>query len=1006
MQVPSKAIRFKTKPILLLAILILILGIVTPVLADYLGPDRTTTESHVETFEYGVWAKDDPGYPGNPTCNHAGGGSDCIVCTWERTPGNACGDAEYSYALGTKSEVVTTTVNLPPATISNVLQNCNLNNGWCNTPPQLSLNAIEPLVGYSILAIEGSLNGQIFACAGTTCNVSLNEGDNIFNFWAISSWGDSSEMGTFTSKVDTIPPTPGMNITGSNGTNSWYISQTSVTATGSDSTSGLASVLLSVNSGAWQSSATLNEGVHNVVIQAQDYAGNTSNASTTISVDTTTPSIDISLNGTSGNNGWYISNMQLTASTTDATSGVALLEVSSDGIAYQAYTSPISFTDGHHTLQFKATDKAGNTTETPAQEFFIDTLPPAVDIPSSWEVNETIEYSVQDDGSGLSELRVVVEDEDEKYAKIVWIMDVSGSKFKDEIVWDGKFKDGTVAPPGEYLVWIKVSDQAGNERFGLGRVTVPSPFSLFQSLPTANPSKATPTPPKELFEEEVIPSSNTIPPTTTFGNTTSQPKETESKSLTIAPVATEGTSSTTTSSNVLWGATAAAVIGAATAYALDEQRKRKEEEARQLAEAMAEAESLNLAEQVRWWASATGQDEEVLLAQYKKEGMTSAMLENKRQQVIAEIEYSTRQEQKMQNLGLASSANADNRTERKEAMLEEEMKSYSAKPQEWEAGYNAYMAQKAAEEKQTAENLQAGLAAYYNAMKQGEKENSGSVPPKEKPWWEKLGGWITTNASNIGTSIVAARDAYNYRGLTIRPLDSGMVSVSAGNIPSGMRRNYFNNELTMPLKPGRYSATTVQQTFTDSFIKGATNSKAWGIAGVTNFASNLYAFGHDHTSSWDDFTQATVAEQEFWVSTGVDTVLSVLIGAGVAALVAATFPVTAPVALTALVAGGLAIGTSALLYNTPVTASGNSVPDLFKSGINAMIDIAQNPLAPSQQAVMIPTAPPAFKLPVSITPSPSNNIPSSSTALSETVQAVPAETPLTITSTSTSTPQP
>ena len=63
---------------------------------NYIGPDRTVTESHVETYDWGVWAKPDP--TGN-SCNHTYG-TDCVVCTWEHTPGAACGDATYSYRLG------------------------------------------------------------------------------------------------------------------------------------------------------------------------------------------------------------------------------------------------------------------------------------------------------------------------------------------------------------------------------------------------------------------------------------------------------------------------------------------------------------------------------------------------------------------------------------------------------------------------------------------------------------------------------------------------------------------------------------------------------------------------------------------------------------------------------------------------------------------------------------------------------------------------------------------
>lgn len=74
-----------------LIFLVLLLGIAVPVLADYFGPDRTRTESYVETYDWGVWAKPDP--TGN-SCNHTYG-TDCVVCTWERTPGSPCGDATY-----------------------------------------------------------------------------------------------------------------------------------------------------------------------------------------------------------------------------------------------------------------------------------------------------------------------------------------------------------------------------------------------------------------------------------------------------------------------------------------------------------------------------------------------------------------------------------------------------------------------------------------------------------------------------------------------------------------------------------------------------------------------------------------------------------------------------------------------------------------------------------------------------------------------------------------------
>jgi len=181
MQNQTNQIRIR-KPVFILIILIAILAIATPVLADYLGPDRTTRESHVETFDYGVWAEE-----GEGCFDKDGKPSDCIICKWEGSPGRACGSATYSYRLGSRSEVVTTTLSLPPATISGTLQNCTLQNSWCVTSPELFLNSSEPLSGHSIITIEGTLNGGVFACTNPSCNVPLNEGNNSFTYWAISS---------------------------------------------------------------------------------------------------------------------------------------------------------------------------------------------------------------------------------------------------------------------------------------------------------------------------------------------------------------------------------------------------------------------------------------------------------------------------------------------------------------------------------------------------------------------------------------------------------------------------------------------------------------------------------------------------------------------------------------------------------------------------------------------------------------------------------------------------
>ncbi len=737
MQKQTSQIRIRKPVFVLIILIILLLAIATPVLADYLGPDRVTTESHVETIDVGVWAKDADG-----SCTPTHNPPACIVCRWEGDPGSACGDAEYSYKTGSQSEVVTTRVVLPPATITGTLQNCTLQNGWCVTTPELFLNSKEPLSGYRIITIEGTLNGEVFACTDTSCNVPLNEGNNDFTYWAISSWGDSSTMGRFTQKVDTVSPNVGMDVIGSNGTNGWYVSQTTVTATGIDSTSGLYETLLSVDNGAWQPSAVLNDGVYDIAVRAIDNAGNISNSSATISVDTTTPSLNVSLNGTPGKNGWYISKAKVSAMASDETSGIAFLEFSADGGAYQNYSSPISFSDGHHTYQFRATDTAGNVTESSLQEVFVDTTFPAISLTEELSLGDIFYYDVQDNGSELATIRVVIEDEDERFPKVTWQEPLSGEKFKDEILWDGKFKDGAQAPAGTYYVTIKATDLAGNESIKAGAIKVEL-FSFLQSIPKF-------TPPTSQPDSEVIPSASqnpsTIPVRTGFGGTTTQSTETTSQSLLLSAGISSSSPSTSSPSNVLWGGAALAVIGTATAYALEEKRKRKEAEAEQLRQAEAKAEKLNAAEAAR--KTQEWKDGQNILNKL----IETAQAQGASEKEIAELKTKAA----TQGLGAAidSGKNLAQTLAEQNALKQQAYEDF--RRGEWDGDQDIVDAWNARQTAAALAEQQAGLAAYYDARKAGEVEAIASAASSgvRESWWanawnEYVASPIQNNWNNV-----------------------------------------------------------------------------------------------------------------------------------------------------------------------------------------------------------------------------------------------------------------
>jgi hypothetical protein len=177
-----------------------------PALAEFLGPNRTTTVFvEVRDPDHDVWTlthvDPDDGFADVcliiHTCDeHPSIERQQALCGW--TADNSGCDKAY------KTEEQT--ILLPEATIAGALQNCNLVDGWCVTSPTLHLIANEPVAGESILLIEGSRNGQPFACSATVCDVPLLEGSNEFSFWALSSWGDSSQMGSLSALVDSLGP--------------------------------------------------------------------------------------------------------------------------------------------------------------------------------------------------------------------------------------------------------------------------------------------------------------------------------------------------------------------------------------------------------------------------------------------------------------------------------------------------------------------------------------------------------------------------------------------------------------------------------------------------------------------------------------------------------------------------------------------------------------------------------------------------------------------------------
>jgi hypothetical protein len=282
-------------------------------------------------------------------------------------------------------------VTYPPATIS-AQPLCSLpgQNGWCRSGAGLQLTGHEPVSGYSIFALGGTRNGELFSLQAATGSIPALEGRNDFEYWAYSTWGDTSHKSTTTLLFDSQPPVFGnIEINGTNGNNDWRKSAT-LSASASDPSpgSGLGGLAYTLDGSNWASlasPASLPDGIHNLQVRASDLAGNTSHSQADeIKIDSLAPALSVSESGTGGANGWYISTAQVSAAAQDDGSGLAALEVSHNGAAWAPYAAPISLPDGTHSLSFWAEDMAGWVTQDERQ-IRVDTQVPTI----SGQINAT-----------------------------------------------------------------------------------------------------------------------------------------------------------------------------------------------------------------------------------------------------------------------------------------------------------------------------------------------------------------------------------------------------------------------------------------------------------------------------------------------------------------------------------------------------------------------------------------------------------------------------------------
>ncbi|MEV8308535.1 family 16 glycoside hydrolase [Streptomyces flavidovirens] len=255
---------------------------------------------------------------------------------------------------------------------------------------------------------------------------------------------------------DKTPPETSATVSGEKNPEGQYLGMATVTVTASDTGSGVNTIEYARGAdGAWTAytgPVMVHEtGTHKVRYRATDRAGNvTAEKAVDFTVvappteDKTPPETTATVTGDKNADGAYITSAKVTLAATDAGgSGVDRIEYSLDGGPYLAYTVPVIVDRvGRHTVDHRATDKAGNTSVAKQVAFTI-AEGGGVPAPNCPEHDERLTVIVGTVDTGVPNritrnrctINELIEDEREWTSQALFLKHVD--KVLDKLLYDG-----------------------------------------------------------------------------------------------------------------------------------------------------------------------------------------------------------------------------------------------------------------------------------------------------------------------------------------------------------------------------------------------------------------------------------------------------------------------------------------------------------------------------------------------------------------------------------------
>ena len=252
---------------------------------------------------------------------------------------------------------------------------------------------------------------------------SFTGSDGYYQFYsiAVDDYGNVEEAPSIadaSTGIDTTKPVTTIGLTGTMGGDNWYTSTVTVALSAIDTLSGVESTWYQIDSGYWSLYTALftvsGDGMHTVRYYSFDRAGNREDTkSETVKIDTKAPVTKHEFAGIIGSQGWYVTNVTVTLSATDAMSGVNHTRYNLNTGGWMVYAGSFVVTEnGNYTLQYFSVDLAGNTEATKQTSFRIqhDVVPPVtthefngVMGDNGWFVSDvTVTLSAVDDSAGVA----------------------------------------------------------------------------------------------------------------------------------------------------------------------------------------------------------------------------------------------------------------------------------------------------------------------------------------------------------------------------------------------------------------------------------------------------------------------------------------------------------------------------------------------------------------------------------------------------------------------------